>query len=405
MGTTLRSNFIEIAEHWEGYGESVITKAGASIKVIDTKDTLYSTITETLPSNLSFINASKPYQDLLLTKGSAGEGNKSLAPWIATFNTDITISAKKGFYVVYLFSADLKHLFLSIAFGVTSFENLFGRGEKALIALRSAAEKKRNLAVSLIDRTLNENIKDRLIVKPIDVACGNKSFLHKAYGEGSIFSLEYNLDDLPDTATLEEDYQNILELYFNIERDVSIPEVEEFALSEVNEEKKDLTISNFEIREPRKTTKKSGNTGPSEKRRSKKSNLVGNEAEELVFKYEQKKVLDLGIPDKKVIWCAKNPKDRKPGYDVLSFNEKGEEIYIEVKGTEGKKITSVNLTANEWRVANLSSHKDNYFIYLVYETLTKPKIEVITNPASMVEDGNLEIKVSDYDLRLNSLSS
>jgi hypothetical protein len=90
---------------------------------------------------------------------------------------------------------------------------------------------------------------------------------------------------------------------------------------------------------------------------------------------------------------------------VLSFNEEGEEIYIEVKGTEGKKITSVNLTANEWRVANLTSHKGNYFIYLVYEALTKPKIEVIVNPASMVEDGKLEIKVSDYDLRLNSVSS
>ena len=72
-----------------------------------------------------------------------------------------------------------------------------------------------------------------------------------------------------------------------------------------------------------------------------------------------------------------------------------------MKATEGKKITSVNLTFNEWKVATDSTHREKYFIYLVFEALTKPRIEVIENPCKMVDEGSLEIKIADYDLRLN----
>jgi len=402
----LRSNFIRVAKDWEDYGEQKVSKSGASIKVIDTQDPLYKTITATLPSGLSSLNDKKSYKEDLVSKGSPGEGVKTLAPWIATFDTNITVSAKRGFYPVYLFSGDLVNLYLSIALGVTDFEEMFRKGKKSLTAIRNAAANKRNYSEALLEKNLNKRILSELIRSPIDVARGNKNFLHRAYGEGTIFSLEYKLEDLPSNEILCEDYDQILDLYKSMAMDIFSPDVEELAVTEaIKEKKQELTIKDFEIREPKEPSKKSGSRTGGDKRRSKKSNIVGNEAEELVFKYEQKKLLDLGFLDKEVIWCAKNPKDRKPGYDVLSFNEEGEEIYIEVKGTQGEKITSVNLTANEWRVANLPSHKGNYFIYLVYEALTKPKIEVIANPASMVEDGKLEIKVSDYDLRLNSVSS
>jgi len=402
----LRSNFIRVAKDWEVYGEQKVSKSGAEIKVIDTQDPLYKTITATLPSGLSSLNDKKSYKEDLVSKGSPGEGVKTLAPWIATFDTNITVSAKREFYPVYLFSGDLVNLYLSIAFGVTDFEEIFGAGKKSLSAIRNAAATKRIHSEALLEQNLNKRILSELKRSPIDVARGNKNFLHRAYGDGTIFALEYKLKDLPSNEILSEDYDQILDLYKSMVMDISSPDVEELAVAEaIKEKKQELTIKDFEIREPKEPSKKSSSGTSGDKRRSKKSNIVGNEAEELVFKYEQKKLLDLGLTDKEVIWCAKNPADRKPGYDVLSFNEEGEEIYIEVKGTEGKKITSVNLTANEWRVANLTSHKGNYFIYLVYEALTKPKIEVIVNPASMVEDGKLEIKVSDYDLRLNSISS
>ena len=402
----LRSSFIRIAKEWEVYGEQKVSKSGVSIVVTDYEDPLHKIIAETLPLKLKSLNDKKPFKENLSSKGSPGEGNKSLAPWIATFDTDITISAKKGFYPVYLFSGDLVNLYLSIALGVTDFEEIFRKGKKSLTAIRNAAANKRKYSEALLEQNLNKRILNGLIRSPIDVARGNKNFLHRAYGEGTIFSLEYKLKDLPSNEILCEDYDQILDLYKSMGMDVFSPDVEELAVTEaIKEKKQELTVKDFEIREPKEPSKKSSSGTSGDNRRSKKSNIVGNEAEELVFKYEQNKLLDLGLSDKEVIWCAKNPADRKPGYDVLSFNEEGEEIYIEVKGTEGKKITSVNLTANEWRVANLPSHKSNYFIYLVYEVLTKPKIEVISNPASMVDDGKLEIKVSDYDLRLNSVSS
>jgi hypothetical protein len=398
----LRNTFIQVRENWEDYGNAIVTKAGAPIKVTDTDDPIYSVITKDLPAQLSNWNNQKTISDKLMSKGSPGEGNKNLTPWIATFHKDITVSAKKGFYLVYLYSGDLKNLYLSIAFGVTKFEEIFGRGKKSFAAMRSAASNKRNYSKGLLDQNLDKRLMGQLINSDIDVARGHNNFLHKAYGDGTIFSIEYDLDELPSNEVLEEDYQQLLDLYISMASDLSSPDDEELAVNEaIKEEKKELTISHFQAREPRKISKRAGSGTNEGRRRSKKSHIVGNEGEELVFNYEKKKLEEFGLLDKKVIWCAQNPEDRKPGYDILSFNESGEEIYIEVKATEGKKITSVNLTFNEWKVATDSTHREKYFIYLVFEALTKPRIEVIENPCKMVDEGSLEIKIADYDLRLN----
>jgi len=403
MAVELRKDFIRVARDWKDYGEKKISKSGASIVVIDTEDPLYDIITKSLPAKLTSLNEKKSFNESLLSKGSPGEGVKNLAPWIATFHLRETSSAKKGFYPVYLFSGDLTNLYLSIALGVTDFEGYFGKGKKSLNAIRSAALKKRTISKELLEKNLNDRLLNELISSSIDVARSNRNFLHKAYGEGSIFSLEYNLENLPSNEILLEDYDQMLNLYESMVTDVASPDVEELAVNEViKEEKKEVTVTNFVIRPPKKPSRKSASRTGGGKRRSKKSTIVGNQAEEIVFNYEQKKVSELGITDSEVIWCQKNPEDRKPGYDVLSFNDTGEEIYIEVKGTEGKKMTSVSLTSHEWEVANSSFHKSNYFIYLVFEALTKPKIEIIQNPVKLVDDGSLEIKISDYELRLHS---
>jgi len=398
----LRNTFIQIRQNWEDYGELKVSTAGVSQIVTNKNDPIHTVIKEDLPEQLAKFNSQKKASNKLLYKGSTGKGQKNLAPWIATFHSDVTVSAKRGFYLVYLYSGDLKNLYLSVALGVTKFEEIFGRGKKSFAAMRSAASNKRNYSNGLLNQNLNERLMEQLINSDIDVARGHNNFLHKAYGDGTIFSIEYDLDELPSNEVLEEDYQQLLDLYISMASDLSSPDDEELAVNEaIKEEKKELTISHFQAREPRKISKRAGSGASEGRRQSKKSHIVGNEGEELVFNYEKKKLEEFGLLDKKVIWCAQNPEDRKPGYDILSFNESGEEIYIEVKATEGKKITSVNLTFNEWKVATDSTHREKYFIYLVFEALTKPRIEVIENPCKMVDEGSLEIKIADYDLRLN----
>ncbi|MGE2624347.1 MrcB family domain-containing protein, partial [Escherichia coli] len=57
---------------------------------------------------LPFMNDSK-----YIVTGSVGQGNWASIPWIAIMNKDITKSTQRGYYIVYLFSEDMKRLYLT----------------------------------------------------------------------------------------------------------------------------------------------------------------------------------------------------------------------------------------------------------------------------------------------------
>ena len=126
------------------------------------------------------------------------------------------------------------------------------------------------------------------------------------------------------------------------------------------------------------------------------------EEEHLVFEYEKKKLIELELLElaDQVIWHRDYAKDRTPGWDITSYLNNGEKKLIEVKGTEGKSISSLNLTVKEWNKARDANLREYYYIYLVYNALTKPKIQVIHNPAEWVERGRLEIQTSEFELSL-----
>ena len=54
-------------------------------------------------------------------------------------------------------------------------------------------------------------------------------------------------------------------------------------------------------------------------------------------------------PRKDVIWTARA--GDKPGYDLSYTSTKGKTVGVEVKGTSSKKMTSFELTSNEWKKA------------------------------------------------------
>jgi hypothetical protein len=54
-----------------------------------------------------------------IVTGSVGQGNWASVPWIAIMNKNITNSTQRGYYIVYLFSEDMKRLYLTLAQGVT----------------------------------------------------------------------------------------------------------------------------------------------------------------------------------------------------------------------------------------------------------------------------------------------
>ena len=83
----------------------------------------------------------------------------------------------------------------------------------------------------------------------------------------------------------------------------------------------------------------------------------------------------------------------------LFFDEKGNEIYIEVKSSRKSK-TVFNITAPEWEAAK--EQGDKYFIYLVENALNN-KIKIagrIKNPAKHAQQKKIEVNISAYEIRL-----
>lgn len=92
---------------------------------------------------------------------------------------------------------------------------------------------------------------------------------------------------------------------------------------------------------------------------------IGDLGEQFVFNQERERVKKYHLSkNKKVEWTAKERGDGL-GYDVLSYDEKGNVKYIEVKTTTGKEDATYYITANELLKSQIE--KDNYYLYRVYE--------------------------------------
>ena len=84
----------------------------------------------------------------------------------------------------------------------------------------------------------------------------------------------------------------------------------------------------------------------------------------------------------------------KKGFDLQSRHPNGEVRYIEVKGRTG--MTSVELTANEWRQA--ANHGDRYWLYVVYHCDTEPRLYRCQDPFGNLiakATGSMRINASD----------
>jgi len=78
------------------------------------------------------------------------------------------------------------------------------------------------------------------------------------------------------------------------------------------------------------------------------------------------------------------------GYDIKS--KKGKELrYIEVKGRA--RIAKIVLTPNEWIKAN--RFKENYWLYVVANCVTKPELYLIQDPASKLKP-NQVVEITRY---------
>ena len=148
-------------------------------------------------------------------KGSCGTGSWTYYPWIAIFNPNITRTIQEGVYIVYLFSEDMKRVYLTLNQGYTNLKKQLGSKES-----KTQMIKTRNDIRNSLDK--KEFIADN------ELKIGKPE-----YEDGCIFYKEYKFSNLPTNEVLIKDLQSMINIY------------EEYYHKFEVEEKEDNVIKDF----------------------------------------------------------------------------------------------------------------------------------------------------------------
>ena len=102
--------------------------------------------------------------------------------------------------------------------------------------------------------------------------------------------------------------------------------------------------------------------------RQKRNTAIGRAAEIFVLENERRLVASYGLDCDLVKHVSKDPEQGDGlGYDIISCDKNGNEIYIEVKGTSGGIGTAFYITETELQCSILNTNK--YRLYRVYDFL------------------------------------
>ncbi|MBO6515445.1 MAG: DUF3578 domain-containing protein [Bacteroidia bacterium] len=136
-----------------------------------------------------------------VVKGSAGQGRWAEIPWIAIMDRFITSTAQSGYYLVYLFSADMSRVYLSLNQGVTAINSL--NGESRFDILLNKAQ----LYRSHIQLAPSDSTKIKLK--------GNWDY-SALYECGNIISCEYLPERMPSSHQLINDLKRFMGYYHQL---------------------------------------------------------------------------------------------------------------------------------------------------------------------------------------------
>lgn len=144
----------------------------------------------------------------LIVEGSAGKGQMAEIPHVCLFDTDITDSAERGYYIVYLFSADGSRLYISLIQGWTDFSKKFPKAEEAYAAVSRT---------TMIARQVLTSSPNFSFAKP---ELFRKRSLGKGYELGNICSKVYLSNQIPSDEELMDDLRELISIYQKLKWDV-----------------------------------------------------------------------------------------------------------------------------------------------------------------------------------------
>lgn len=368
-------------------------------RTVDRETEVYNLVHTGVPARLLELVGE---QQRFKSEGSVGQGNQTRAPWIRVYDPAVSPSAQDGPYLVYLFSVDMERLYLSLGLGVTTFLQSFSERDRGLRELKGAVDLYRSrMGPSRLAGLTQERLR-------MDAPRGS---LHEGYELGSIASIEYSVQDLPDESVLARDLRRITALYAQLLNDPVLPELDTIIGSvatlptEQQIEARDLV--------PLPHSRSSRPRRPGQRRTPRprlETPQIGVAGEQLVIRNEKERLENAGRPDlaARVLHVACNAAcncghrreaptaedEMFPGYDVLSFDDDGRERFIEVKSSVGDQ-TAYFLTVNEWRAAE--RHLSQYWLYLVNGVFKKSvTILRMKDPTTLEREGRLTLEIDRY---------
>ncbi|MGG2028727.1 DUF3578 domain-containing protein [Gottfriedia sp. S16(2024)] len=138
---------------------------------------------------LPFINTSQ-----YVVTGSIGKGNWAFVPWVAIMNQNITDSTQRGYYIVYLFSEDMKRVYLTLAQGVKE----------------TSKEEMRKIKAEIRDSfSLSSKVR-----KDDNINLGS-SKKARDYALSTAAYIAYNIENMPDESVLVSDLEEMVQIYEN----------------------------------------------------------------------------------------------------------------------------------------------------------------------------------------------
>lgn len=141
-----------------------------------------------------------PYD--LEIKGSPGQGDWNHVPWIAIIDKRHSSGPQEGVYVVYLFSSDMKRLYLTLNQGVERLVKQY-KTKKAVSILKNTAQN-----IRLFNELPGYHDDNNLSLDEK----GNG----KLYEVASIYYIEYDPVHLPKNEELQYDLINLIEFYIGL---------------------------------------------------------------------------------------------------------------------------------------------------------------------------------------------
>lgn len=137
-----------------------------------------------------------------------------------------------------------------------------------------------------------------------------------------------------------------------------------FTVPEILETEKEVAVKKFTLKAKEKAiTLKASHVDYIEE--AKKQKDIGDAGEEFVYQYERVQVKKYKLSKKKQVRKVAKLDGDGLGYDILSYDKNGHEIYIEVKTTSGAEDASIFITANELKMSE--EHPEQYYLYRVYD--------------------------------------